>query len=549
MKKVCAFSGQEFEITEADLKFYEKLNVPPPTLCPDERMRRRLAFRNERNLYKRECALCEKSVISIYSPEKSFSLLCPDCWWSDKWDPFEYGRDFDFNCPFFEQFSELSEAIPHMAVNVVGNENCEYVSQTGYSKNCYLVFNTDFSEDCLYTTTVLYSKDCVDSLNLDHCELCFECIDSSHCYNSQFLQNCQNCSDSLFLKNCIGCHHCFGSVNLRNKEYYFFNTSLSRPEWEEKIKNINLNSLSEQQQWKQKFEEQKLEFPHKFAEIKNCENVTGDYLRNCKNTYHCFDCFGNEDVKHCATFFDSKDCQDYCVGGYNASWCYEMASGGYNVFRCVFSSHVWTNDQDIFYSLQGITSSKDLFGCVSLRNAQYCILNKQYSKEEYFRLREKIVEHMKKTGEWGEFFPITLSPFAYNETVAQEYFPLTKKEALSRGYQWRDPDGKQYQAQTYTIPENIEQVLDSVCEQLLACRECGKNYKIQKAELKFYRKMNIPIPQECPDCRHHNRMKLRNPRKLWQRECDQCGTEIQTTFAPDRPEEVSCEKCYLNSIN
>jgi len=31
---------------------------------------------------------------------------------------------------------------------------------------------------------------------------------------------------------------------------------------------------------------------------------------------------------------------------------------------------------------------------------KYCILNKQYSKEEYEELVPKIIEHMQKTGEW-----------------------------------------------------------------------------------------------------------------------------------------------------
>jgi hypothetical protein len=52
-------------------------------------------------------------------------------------------------------------------------------------------------------------------------------------------------------------------------------------------------------------------------------------------------------------------------------------------------------------------------------------LNKQYTKEEYEKLLPKIIAHMKKTGEWGEFFPISISPFNYEETPAMDYYPLT----------------------------------------------------------------------------------------------------------------------------
>jgi len=63
-----------------------------------------------------------------------------------------------------------------------------------------------------------------------------------------------------------------------------------------------------------------------------------------------------------------------------------------------------------------------------LNTAKYCILNKQYTKEEYEKLMPKIIEYMEKTEEWGEFFPASLSPFGYNETIAMEYFPLTREE-------------------------------------------------------------------------------------------------------------------------
>ena len=55
------------------------------------------------------------------------------------------------------------------------------------------------------------------------------------------------------------------------------------------------------------------------------------------------------------------------------------------------------------------------------------ILNTSYSAHEYETLCAKIIGHMQSTAEWGEFFPHELSPFGYNETVAQEYFPMTEE--------------------------------------------------------------------------------------------------------------------------
>ena len=89
---------------------------------------------------------------------------------------------------------------------------------------------------------------------------------------------------------------------------------------------------------------------------------------------------------------------------------------------------------------------------------------------------------------------------------------------------------------------------DDICQKILLCKITGKPYKIIPQELKFYKDMGIPIPRICPDQRHKERMTLRNPRKLWARKCMKCQKDIQTTYAPERPEIVYCEECYLASV-
>lgn len=84
------------------------------------------------------------------------------------------------------------------------------------------------------------------------------------------------------------------------------------------------------------------------------------------------------------------------------------------------------------YYIYSCFYSSDLFACIGLRNKQYCIFNKQYTKEEYELLVAKIIAHMQKTGERGEFFPAQISPFGYNETMAMEFFPLSKEQATKR---------------------------------------------------------------------------------------------------------------------
>src|SRR3989344_8201029 len=65
-KKICQNCRGEFIIEPEDFSFYEKIGVPAPTFCPECRLVRRLAFRNERTLYRRACDLCKKEKVMMY---------------------------------------------------------------------------------------------------------------------------------------------------------------------------------------------------------------------------------------------------------------------------------------------------------------------------------------------------------------------------------------------------------------------------------------------------------------------------------------------------
>ena len=552
MKKICAVSGIEFEITEDDLKFYEKMGVPTPTLCPEERERRRMIWSNQRNLYRRTCSGTGKKIISNFSKDQPFPVYEVNYFFTDKWNQLATGRNFDFNRPFFEQFKKLMDVAPRPSLqrSPEYDENSEYTNYAGKNKNCYLIFDSDKNWDCLYSYSINECKNVMDCYRMDVCELCYECIDCAKCYDSKFLQNCTNCHSSWFLKNCIGCNNCFGCVNLRNKEFHFLNEKYSKEEYEQKIAKLELNKFSNVKELRNNFTKFVLQFPHKFMEGINNEGVLGNYLTNCKNAQYCFDSRKLWDCKYITQGFDSaKNCMDCTEVGDEVELQYECYCLGYGAYNNRFCTHQLGTSSNLDYCYF-TPYCKDCFGCIGLHHARYCIFNKQYTQEDYEALVPKIIEHMKKTREWGEFFPLELSPFTYNETMAQEHMPLSQDEVLQKGLTWKNFEiSTKYIGETIEIPDSIEAVKGDICKQILTCEKTGKNYRIQKAELEFYKKMDLPLPHLCPEQRHLERMKLRNPRKLFQRTCDNCGVDIQTTFAPDRPEKVFCEKCYLNAIN
>jgi hypothetical protein len=166
--------------------------------------------------------------------------------------------------------------------------------------------------------------------------------------------------------------------------------------------------------------------------------------------------------------------------------------------------------KSLFYSIS-CKGCQNCFGCSGLRNKQYCVFNKQYTREEYEALVPKIVEHMRETGEWGEFFPSWMSPFGYNETAAQEYYPLTREEALAKGFGWSNyepPFPKVEKAiPASKLPADIAQVPDDILNWAIECEVTKKPFRIIKQELEFYRKHSLPIPKRHPDQRHLERFR------------------------------------------
>lgn len=556
---ICSNCTQPFEITAEDQEYYVKFEVPEPKNCPDCRQQRRIAFRNDRNYYRRMCDMCHKSIISIYSEDKPFPVYCRDCFWSDKYNPLDYGREFDTTRPFMEQFEEMRSHIPRIAIFNTQSENSDFTVHSSRNRNCYMGSSFVECEDVYYGDWIFYSKDSMDLYISQKMEQSYFCTDCEECYHGFYLENCQNINDSYLCFDCRGSSNLIGCVGLRKKGNYILNKSVSKEAFA-----IAMKRLKTEPEFRTDLEKEykklRLSVPVKSFWERNTENCSGNYIVNSKNAQYAYNVKDIEDGRHIYECGTNKDIMDVTRSA-NGEFLYECKGAvdlQYGKFcnLCYQSSNLEYCDN--------CQSSHDSFGCMGLKNNRFCILNKQYSETEYRELIQKIKAHMMQTDgpegvayrvpseagscEYGEFFPITISPFGYNETKAQEFFPLTKEQALAKGYKWHDDDVKDYKAQTYKIPDDIFQVSDTILQEVLACKTCNKNFKIVPQELKLYRQLELPIPHDCQECRHHQRMATENPRKHWSRTCAKCGTSIQTTYSPDKPEIVYCEKCYLEAV-
>jgi hypothetical protein len=547
----CKHCSSAFEITKDDLAFYAKVSpefaakkqlIPAPMLCPDCRLQSRMCFRNERALYHRKCDLSGKQMISIYSPDKPYKVYDQEVWWSDVYDPLAYGREFDFSRSFFAQFNELHLAVPKSAIQNAKSINCAYTNYSAENKDCYLLVGGLGDKDCLYCYRVIYSTDIVDGYDLYRCERCYECSESSDLYGSSYCQNCHNCHDLFLCEDCIGCRDCLGCCGLRNQSFHINNVPYPEAEYRKRIAELRKNLPAA----RAAFQATRLKVPHRFAHIIQCEDSSGNQLLQCKRCVDCYSLKHSEDCAHSRVAESDRDCQDINFGdNCELQYCSTNLEKNYG---CTFNVLVWYC-KDTHYCMNSFNSN-NLFGCSGMKKHSYCILNKQYSKEEYEQLVPKIIEKMKSDGEWGRFFPGSISPFGYNETVAQEYFPLDQQQAKKENWKWHAETAadKNYLGPKIDVPADITKVDDSITSAILLCEKTGKPYKIIPQELKFYRDTNTPIPRLSPDERHRQRMAALNPRKLWNRECMKCKKAIQTTYAPERSEIVYCEACYLSTV-
>lgn len=574
----CQNCKKDFTIESTDFDFYAKLKVPPPTFCPDCRLQRRLAWRNERSLHKRKCDAPghEEMIITMYPPELQTKVFDQKFWWGDGWDAMDHAKEYDFTRPFLEQWKELLYSVPAPALINLRDIESDYCNFTYESKNCYLNFASDMNEDTAYLYHSIENRDCFDMLGSRKNEKSYQLIDCEQCYDSEHLTLCQSCIKCKYLYDCHNCQDCIGCTGLRNKKYQILNVQYTQEEYLKEVEKLNLKDREARVAFEKQYQELLEKYPRRYSNSRHTVTSTGDYLNGAKNCHDCFDIEGPaEDLRYCVYgVTNMKDMHDGYAIGVNIENSYDLMDSGGNVQNTCFSANVWEsfNCQYCYF----VKNSSDCFGCVGLKNKKYCILNRQYTKEEYEALLPKVIAHMNempyvdKAGrvfKYGEFFPADMSFFPYNESIAQEYFPLSQSEIEKQGYEWRTLGDKSYTPtkNVADIPSSIDSAPDTICNEIISCahegkctHQCTKAFRIIPMELATYRRLGIPLPTLCVNCRHYERLAKRNPLKLWHRSCmceqeahghkGKCPNEFETSYAPERQEMVYCESCYQKEV-
>lgn len=529
-----------------------KFPLPASKLCPLCRHRQRIAFRNERNLYRTTCAVTNKSIVSSYSPDKLYKVILRPAWLEH--DNTQVGRDYDFSRSFFEQYSDLCRHTYKANVAQAGEIiNSDYTHSVGWLKDCYLIFDSGKDEECAYGSFLAYSKNCFDITFGFYSELCYDCVKIENCYALFSSDYCKSCSHSALLNNCIGCKYSLACVNLRNQDYCVLNEHVGKEKfekiWEEFFRGKN-TKLKEQYQALLK------ESPRRATYNIDSLECTGDTLINCQNVQGSSEVLG---AKDCCNIFDifknSEKSLDVTGFGEGMDYCYQTtqcggALGKSAVSNIFFSVNIYYGGYNILYSMNCHENCQNLFGCSELRKKQYCILNKQYTKDDYEALAPKIIEHMRGNDEWGEFFPYSLSPYGYNESLANEEFPISKEEVKRLGANWSDytPPMPNVSKSILASELQAEDLNEEVLKVAILCQESGRPFKLIPQELEFLKRFNLAPPRKHPELRERDRRLRKNGRSLFRTKCSGCKIEIEAVLRPTHSGPVLCEKCYENTV-
>lgn len=421
-------------------------------------------------------------------------------------DSIEYthGIAYDESKNIFENYAKLRSKIKWInMINFFNSENSEYADVVSKWKNIYLsTFVVNGDEDVMYSFWVNdQSKRILNSAIIsDHSENVYFSLAVQHSFKVFYSRYINNSSDIWFSTNLLWCNHCIDCHNLENKSYCIGNIEYKKEEYLEK---------------KEVYLKDKSEFYDRYCSLKNkkgkhlaSSDITGSYavesedIEGAHFTYristwrNVFNVWGFEWCKNIYDVFDGwwPSLQDiYWVNGI-----------AINSENCYLSCHV-PNCNTVFYSYY-LESCSFCIGCIWLQNKSYCILNKQYTKQEWETLANNIFATMESDGILGDFFPWELNPFYFNDTMAGILGDFTQEEVEAEWYMWRQEEIR------VDIPESSDvisvhdlkhyqwykdgkwDINKSILNKVIQDKKWNY-YRIVQMEYNFLMKYSLPLPE------------------------------------------------------
>jgi hypothetical protein len=551
-ERVCALTGEKWMMTDEEISWYKKFNVPPSSRTPLTRMRVLGGFMNGYQWWWHKHAETDKPLLSYVHPSSELKVL-PDQEWLSK-DFSSEGREYATDKSFFEQFREMQVRVPLKAANNViepehsmalgskGDIDSYFVADGGKNRECFFTIFTAMSERSAEIHNVLQA---VDSYHVN---------DAFNVHHSQYVSDLRGLANSAFAFLAPDCADCFGVAIRKHKKNLWFNEQLSESEYKKRRAEVDLGKRSVAEEWKKKFYDllsKDIAWPQNMNW--NAEDCEGEYLVGTRHARFCFACvkravddyycaFTDMEVRNSAfliTASDAFDCYQSVFSEKSSNCCFS-----FSVIRC----------QNVEYCFE-CRECENCFGCVGLQRKKFHIFNKEYSEVEYWQRVDELKCAMLARGEYGEFFPLNFSPVYFLQSASVMYWLSTEKEAKELGAAIYDPssadaigEGRVDTAQARSsndIPDSIDELDESWVGVPIKDEVSGRYFTFLKPEIALYKNLRIAPPNKHFIRRIAEMIQEANSAVFEERKCDKCGKTMIVSINKTFPEKkVYCNECF-----
>jgi len=557
-ERVCELTGQKWEMTEEEISWYRKFQVPPvTTISPVMRRKILFGFNSGIHIWWNKHARTGEPILSYVHPANPIPVIPDQEWFSDDFE-INISQEIDISKSFFDQIRSFVFKIPIPALRTYGTSKNTIGVATISAEDCFMTIGAKKSKRCAYTVLPLNCEDVYDSFFIEACSSGFGLCQSERLYQCVYAIRCKDCLGCSFVFDCRNCEYCFLSANLRNRKYVFLNEQLSKEAYEAKMREIDLSSWSRFIFYKKQFFEF-LQIQAIWPENFNfsCTDCTGEYLSNCVRCHECF------------TFSDGTDCF-YCQWGFGGAQESAFSSGLSGSSRC-YSSAGNISSSDLRFCNTSNTSHEleycyncvnceYCFGCVGLKQKRFCILNKPYCEEEYWQKVDELKCAMLERGEYGLFFPADFSPVGFS-FATDFFFDWTQEELECLHVPFFDPkqgtilprkkgEDLNTQINSEEIPDCLEMIDPSIyISKPIYDPIIDRKYAVLPADLTFYQMMHLPFPKEHFLRRIREIARLSNSMIMTSYFCELCKTSLRVAEnLIIKQRKIYCQKCYLNYL-
>lgn len=373
--------------------------------------------------------------ISTYSQEKELNIVSTKEFFDRLDNNTDYWIEYSFDIWFFDNFEKLYKSIPLPAVISIWAENCDFADAVLFSKNIYLSFIViNWCENVLYSFNI--KDNCKNIFNSvmvwDSCENVYMSSWIIKWFNVFYSKYINDSNNIWFSSNLIWCSECVLCTWLINKKYCIENVEYWKDEYFKRKNQI----LSEKGNYMKNY----TSMSEMWKNISS-ENVKWEYIINSNNVENWFKVYNVNWWRNLVLvwWIDWNDNMYDVITAWSPWW--------HNFYWTVWAwwcekvyCSYWVNNwwSNIYYSYH-LDNCSFCIWCVGLRNKSYCILNKQCQKDEWFEIAEKIFEQMNNDWILWNFFPWTINPYYFNDTLAYLIDnSFWKEEVKENHYMWRE---------------------------------------------------------------------------------------------------------------